>query len=187
MLQLNFNPFPQIKTERLVLRRTLGADLNQLFLIRSNPQIMNAIDKEPAETLQDAKLLLDKMDTLINECGGIIWAICLKEDNIQIGNISFHVISKEHHRAELGYVLLPHFHRRGIMKEAIVALLDFGFNTLKFHSVEAKINPINIASKSILEKNGFIKEAHFKENFYFRNKYSDTAIYSLLNPNKDIL
>ena len=186
MLQLNFNPFPELRTERLVLRKTLEADLNQLFLIRSNPQIMNAIDKELAETLQDAKLLLDKMDALINESGGIIWAICLKEDNVQIGNISFHIITKEHHRAEMGYVLLPHFQRRGIVNEAIKALLDFGFNNLKLHSVEAKINPINLASKNILEKNGFIKEAHLKENFYFRNKFSDTAIYSLLNPINNI-
>jgi len=186
MLQPNFNPFPELLTQRLVLRRTLVSDLNQLFQIRSNSHIMNAIDREPAQSLQDARVLLDKMDDMINDASGIIWAICLKTDGVQIGNISFHIINKDHHRAELGYVLLPHFHRQGIVHEAISALLDFGFNHMKLHSIEAKINPINVASKGILEKNAFVKEAHFKENFYFRERFSDTAVYSLLNPNKNI-
>jgi ribosomal-protein-alanine N-acetyltransferase len=68
------------------------------------------------------------------------------------------------------------------MKEAIRELLDYGFTHLKLHSVEANINPANQASEALLKSVGFIKEAYFKENFYFNGQFIDSAIYSLVKP-----
>jgi ribosomal-protein-alanine N-acetyltransferase len=48
------------------------------------------------------------------------------------------------------------------------------------HSIEANINPDNLASANLLEKNGFKKEAHFRENFYYNGKFLDSLIYSLV-------
>jgi ribosomal-protein-alanine N-acetyltransferase len=70
------------------------------------------------------------------------------------------------------------------MHEAIQAVLNYGFSELKLHSVEANINPVNEASRRLLEKNNFVKEAHFKENYYFNGSFSDSAVYSLINPIK---
>ena len=66
------------------------------------------------------------------------------------------------------------------MKEALLAVINFGFTEMKLHSIEAHINPENTASGSILEKSGFIREAYFKEDFFFGGKFIDTAVYSLL-------
>lgn len=182
MLKLNFKPFPELLTERLILRQITQSDLKSFFELRSNKEVMEKLDKEPAKDLQEVGLLIEKINTSIEQGIGINWAVCLKEDNVQIGSISFHNIYLDHHRAEIGYALLPMFHRQGLIQEAMSAALEFGFNKLGFHSIEAKINPLNSASKGILEKNGFTKEAHLKESFYFRNRFSDTAIYSLINP-----
>jgi ribosomal-protein-alanine N-acetyltransferase len=57
------------------------------------------------------------------------------------------------------------------MDEVAKAVLDYGFNTLKLHSIEANINPENIASQKLLEKNGFVREAYFKENFFWQGKF----------------
>lgn len=62
------------------------------------------------------------------------------------------------------------------------SVLDYGFKQLNLHSVEANINKMNNASRNLLEKFGFVKEAHFKENFYFNGTYLDSVIYSLINP-----
>jgi len=62
-------------------------------------------------------------------------------------------------------------------------VIDYGFNTLHLHSIEGKINPVNIASAKTLESTGFIREALFKEDFFFNGQFEDTAIYSILNPN----
>jgi len=67
------------------------------------------------------------------------------------------------------------------MNEAIDMAIDYGFKELKFHSIEANINPNNIASRNLLLKKGFVKEAYFKENYYFNGKFLDSEIYSLLN------
>ncbi len=52
---------------------------------------------------------------------------------------------------------------------------------MKMHALEGVINPNNIASAKVLEKNGFVKEGHFIENEYFDGKFLDSAIYSLVN------
>ena len=51
---------------------------------------------------------------------------------------------------------------------------------MQLHSLEAKINPSNSASAMLLEKNNFIKEAHFKEDCFWEGEFSDTVVYSLL-------
>src|SRR5688500_18727940 len=99
-----------------------------------------------------------------------------------IGNICLWNISREHHKAEIGYVLSTEYHRKGLMDEAVKQVLEYGFNSMKLHSVQANVNPGNIASIKLLEKNGFVKEAHFRENFFYNGRYLDSAIYSLLAP-----
>jgi ribosomal-protein-alanine N-acetyltransferase len=59
-------------------------------------------------------------------------------------------------------------------------LLKFGFRGLNLHSIEANINPQNENSKGVLEKIGFQKEAYFRENYYYKEKFLDSEIYCLL-------
>ena len=61
-------------------------------------------------------------------------------------------------------------------------VLDYGFNTLKIHSLEANVNPGNAASIKLLERNGFVREAYYRENYYYNGHFLDSAIYSLINP-----
>ena len=69
------------------------------------------------------------------------------------------------------------------MQESLVATINYGFQTMKLHSIAAVINPDNKASIKLLERNHFVKEAHFKENYYHQGEFRDTEIYSLLKPN----
>jgi ribosomal-protein-alanine N-acetyltransferase len=54
---------------------------------------------------------------------------------------------------------------------------------MQLHSIEAIIDPENGASESVLQKNGFVKEAHILENEYYNGEFLDTVIYSLLKRN----
>ncbi len=112
---------------------------------------------------------------------GINWAITLKENPKLIGIIGFYRTKPEHYRSEIGYMLLPEFNGQGIITEAITRMIEYGFNDMKLHSIEAIIDPDNIASAKVLEKNNFIKEAHLKENEFYDGRFLDTVIYSLLN------
>lgn len=181
MLKVNFTPFPEIYTERLLLRRIRKEDIPQLLALRSNDTVMKYIDKEYAGSLEEAKEFFKKANDALETNDGIVWGITMKDHPaLLIGYIGFWRLIKEHHRAEIGYMLLPPFWQKGIMKEAIEKTLDYGFTIMKLHSVEGRINPENIASASLLKSAGFIKEAYFKEDFFFKGKFGDTEVYSRL-------
>ena len=181
MLDINFDPFPVLETERLVLRRTILDDANDYFGLRSNPEAMKYICKPLQTSVEETKDLIYKINEMINFNDGISWAVCLKNNNKMIGTVSFHKIDKDNHRAEIGYMLHPDFWRMGIISEAVETIINYGFTSLKFHSIEAHIDPKNIGSEKVLLKSNFVKEAYFKENFFYNDQFLDTAIFSLLN------
>ena len=180
MLNINFNPFPLIDTERLLLRQVDKTDVNEIFFLRSDEKIMKYLDKAPARDLDDAYKYIQMISDLEKNNLDVTWAITLKGNTKLLGTICFWNIQKEHYRAELGYVLHPEYWRKGFMQEALTVVLKYGFNVMKLHSVEAHVNPNNIASIKLLEKNGFIREAYFKEDYFYDGKFLDTAVYSLL-------
>ena len=185
MLQLNFNPFPGISTERLLLRQIEKTDVNEIFFLRSDEEILKYLDKAPARTLDDAYKFIQMISDQEKNSAAVTWGITLKENPKLLGTICFWNIQKEHYRAELGYILNPAYWRKGLMQEALSVVLEYGFNVMKLHSVEAHVNPNNMPSIKLLEKNGFIREAYFKENYFYNGRFLDTAIYSLLTNLKD--
>jgi ribosomal-protein-alanine N-acetyltransferase len=182
MLQINFTPFPELSTQRLILRKLTLEDAADVFFLRSEQAILQFLSKEPVADIKEAEDFITRINNDIDNNHSIMWAIVLKENLSKVvGTICYWRILKEHYRAEIGYVLNPKYWRKGIMKETIFKVLDYGFSTMGFHSIEARINPDNIASAALLESAGFIREAYFKEDFYHRGLFEDTAVYSRLN------
>lgn len=182
MLSVNFFPFPDLSTPRLLLRNISEADVNEIFFLRSAPAVMRYMDREPATSTSEAIKFIQKIKEALDTNKSITWAITKKGNPMLIGTICFWNIIEEHHRAEIGYILHPEHQRQGIMSEAVKSVLQYGFNHLKLHSVEANVNPENKSSIQLLERHGFTREAYFKENYFFNNTFLDSAIYSLLAP-----
>jgi [ribosomal protein S5]-alanine N-acetyltransferase len=181
-MQYNFTPFPLLTTERLSLRQVQQTDVNEIFFLRSDYEVRKYINKAPAKSMEEALDFIQRLNELERLNEGITWAITLKGNDKLVGTICFWNIQKEHHRAEIGYVMHPEYHGKGIMHEALNAILKYGFHSVMFHSVEAKVNPENRPSIKLLERNSFVREAYYKEDYYYDGKYLDTAVYSLLNP-----
>jgi ribosomal-protein-alanine N-acetyltransferase len=179
-MELKFTPFPYLKSSRFDYRPITEDDCQEMFLLRSNPDIMKFIPRPVAmsndEVLEHIRML---QENLVKNTG-ISWALQIKNEKKLVGVAAIINIRPEHSRCEIGYMLLPEFHNQGFVTEAIQTLLKFIFHNLNFHSVEAIIDPQNIASERVLQKNGFKKEAHLRENEYWGGKYIDTVIYSLL-------
>jgi ribosomal-protein-alanine N-acetyltransferase len=182
MLAVNFTPFPQLVTDHLTLRQISHDDVNDIFSLRSDKRVMQFIDRPLAKTTDEAAQLIQKIIDSFNTNEGITWGIAMKNDPGLIGTIGFWRIVKEHFRAEIGYLLHPGYQGKGIMTEAMGPVLEYGFKNMQLHSVEANVNPANAASIKLLERNNFIREAHFKENFCYDGKFLDSFIYSLLTP-----
>lgn len=181
MLNFNFASFPIIETDRLILRRITNDDVNEVFELRSNPETMKYIPRPLVKTTEDALEHIAMIEEKIVENTGINWGITLKGNPKVLGIIGYYRLQPENYRAEIGYMLLPEFHGKGIITEAVNRLITYGFNNLKLHSIEAVIDPENFASEKVLQKCHFIKEAHLKESEFYDGKFLDKVIYSLLS------
>jgi ribosomal-protein-alanine N-acetyltransferase len=184
-MTINFNPFPNLETERLLLRRVNNNDVNEIFVLRSDTEIMKYIPRPLVKNKEEALEHIATINTKIDSNEGINWGITIKGNNTLIGIIGFYRIEIENYRAEIGYILHPNHSGKGIVSEAVKKLLEYGFNTMKLHSTIGVISPENYASAKVLEKNGFIKEAYFKENQYFEGRFLDSAVYSLVYKEKN--
>lgn len=181
MLQIDLSVFPVLETERLILRRLDINDAVTVFTLRSSPEIMKYIPVPLTQTIEEAETYIHSIDKRMEEKECVNWAITLKENNVMIGNIGFYRMKLEHYRSEAGYSTLPEFNGKGYVTEALQAIINYGFSTMKLHSIEALVDPDNIGSIKVLEKCGFEKEGHIKENWFFNGTFLDTVIYSKLN------
>ena len=183
MLTINFHPFQNIETERLLLRRLDNNDADEVLALRGNPETMKYIPRPLAKSIEEALEHIAMIEDKIVNNTGINWGITIKGNPKIIGIIGHYKISPENHRAEIGYMSFPEHNGKGYMSEAIKAVVAYGFEQMDLHSIEAIIDPGNMASERVLQKNGFIKEAHIRENELWEGKYWDTVIYSLLKRN----
>ncbi|WP_448698471.1 GNAT family N-acetyltransferase [Mucilaginibacter sp. AW1-3] len=173
MLNLNFKPFPKIETERLTLRQLDIADAADLYPIRTHPVVLRytnmAVHQNVAQTEAFIKLIL------ANEAAGeaVLWAITLKNEPALIGTICFWNIEPEKDRAEIGYILQPDLHGRGLMGEAVSAVIDYGFEVMKLQTIIADLHEENETSVRLLKRRYFVKQSD--------SEYG-TAIY-ILNRN----
>ncbi len=181
MIELNNSPFPVIKTERLLLRSVEKSDAPEMLFLRSDETVMQYIDRDRIKSIEDAETFILKLKESVETNENILWVICFQDQpDTLIGNIGYWRIQIPHSRAEVGYLLHPDHWNKGIMKEALKAVIQYGFDIMKLHSIEARINPENIASGKLLEKTGFTREAYFKEDYFYNGRFRDTAVYSLL-------
>ncbi len=183
MLEFNFEPFPILETKRMTLRKLGKGDIAEIFILRKDPAIIKYIDRTPPNEVKEIENFLIQTATDTASNVGITWGIELKGKDKIIGYLSFWRTMPVNHRAEIGYALMKEYWQMGLMTEAIDAILHYGFNVMKLHSVEANINPLNIASMKILKKFQFVQEAHFKEDYYFEGNFLDSVIFSLLARN----
>jgi ribosomal-protein-alanine N-acetyltransferase len=183
MLTINFHPFKNLETERLLLRRVSNDDVNEIMELRGNPETMKYIPRPLVKTKEEALAHIKMIDDKIEANEGINWAITIKGSPKLIGVIGHYRIQPENHRCEIGYMILPQYNGQGYVTEAVKAVLHYGFDDLQMHSIEGVIDPDNIASEKVLLKNGFVKEAHILENELWDGKFWDTVIYSLLKRN----
>ncbi len=175
-----FSKFPELATERLLLRAFTTNDAKDIQFIRNNDTVMQYMDSPRHTTVQDAVLFITANLDAYAKGNGLFWVITDRTTGAFMGDFSFWRIDRKNSRAEIGYTLKPEYWGKGYMKETMTALLHFGFNHMNLHSFEANVNPNNEASKALLKRMGFRQEAYFRENYFFNGAFLDSEIYCLL-------
>ena len=178
-----FGKYPEFESKRLLFRKPSLYDAKDILFIRTDNDVMRFMDVTRFESVQDGEKWIMTIWESFEKQEGITWIIEDKSTNAFAGYFGFWRMIPEHCRAEIGYALNPQFWGKGFMTETLKTMMEYGFRTLNLHSVEANVNPENENSIKVLEKIGFQKEAHFKENYLFNGKFLDSIIYSLLEKN----
>ena len=156
-LSLNFDPFPVLRSNRLVLRRLKETDIQSLFAIRSNPGVAQYLDRPLAKSKSEVLEFIQKIHRQVKEHKAIFWAIELKEQEGLVGSICFWNIDEQKCSAETGYELHPEYQGQGIMKEALELIIHFGFETMCLQAIQAFVHPQNQSSLALLHKFQFEK------------------------------
>ena len=155
---MKFKPFPEIKTERLFLRKIEELDCDVILFLRSDETVNKFIERpenRKTKNKADAIKFIKEINGAFENNKSISWGITLKNDPKIIGTICLWNFSKNNKIAEVGYDLDPIFQRKGIMSEALKMIVGFGFKELKLDKIEAFTHKENESSKRLLEKNGF--------------------------------
>lgn len=165
----------KLETERLILKPIDVSHVEDIFKIRSNRIINQFVNRIPPKTNYDALdfILTIKKRTQNNET--FYWGISSKDQQDLIGTVCLYRFSEDRTEAEVGYELLPDHHRKGIMSEALSAVLNFGFNELNLQTILAFTNKFNENSKGLLLKQDFVlqessTDVGFPDNLVFSLK-----------------
>lgn len=151
-----FTPFPEITTNRLLLRKLRSDDANAIFALRTDEQVNQFLDRKLPETIDEVKAFIQNVNENIQKNDSLYWAITLIDSHQLVGTICLFCFSADNSTAEIGYELLPEFQGMGIMQEAAMEVTGFGFETLGLNSVEAYVHAENQPSVRLLEKLGFV-------------------------------
>ena len=140
-----------IETNRLLLRPMTDADVDAVFALRSDADVMRYI-REPqvrAEAERWVKLVSSKW-----ESDGVgLCAVILKETNELIGWCGLWILAETGER-EVGYAIAKNYWKQGFAAEAAEGSLEYGFTKLKLPKIVACANPDNTGSRRVMEKIG---------------------------------
>ena len=182
---IDWRSFPRLETARLVLREIIPTDAGDLFHIFSDEEAMRYWSFRPYTSVDQARGLIERIAEATLAGAGIHWAITLRGDERLVGKCGYNEWRKTHRRGDISYIVAREQRGKGIVSEALGAMLDYGFDHMNLHSVEAGVTPGNDASTRMLQRLGFRLEGHLRENFLTDRGFVDSLIYSLLRSDWD--
>ena len=134
-----FNVFPKLETERLLLTEFEKTDAEELFKMRSDDRVQKYLDRDPHRTVEESRIMIEGMIASYISKEGINWIIRKKDTRDVIGYIGYWRMIRNNVRAEIGYAMKPEYWGKGYMQEALIKVIDFGFNEFCLHSIEANV------------------------------------------------
>jgi len=171
--------FPELETDRLILRRIMPEDEADIFAIFSNPEVTRFYDLDTFTDRTQARDLIERHQTQFEKDAGVRWGITRKGSPrlIGTGGVGW---QRWNFSAILGYELAREFWNQGIMTEAIRAMTGYAFTVVGMNRIQATIEMENAASARVLQKAGFQEEGVLREWGFWKGGFRDVRCFSLL-------
>jgi ribosomal-protein-alanine N-acetyltransferase len=175
-----FEAFPVLTTARLVLRDLRPEDAPDVFRFRSDAE-EQYFNSEPLRAPAEALALIEELRADYAARRGIQWAVTLAGEGRVVGLMGFNAWERGHRRADLGYDLARPLWGRGYGREAVAAIVRFGFERMALNRIEAFTIADNVRSVRLLERLGFRREGLRRElTLEADGRFHDGTIYGLL-------
>jgi ribosomal-protein-alanine N-acetyltransferase len=172
--------FPIFETRRLVLREVTAEDAYDVFKYLSDKDVVKPMGLEPFQTVKDVWDEIRWYKSINEEGTGIRWGITLKDSGKVIGSCGFLNMLTKHYRAEVGYELSKDYWGKGIASEALEAVVKYGYQHFQLERIEALIEPANLPSQKLVEKQGFRREGLLRHYEFTCGKFDDLYMYSII-------
>ena len=175
-----FSHIPPLETDRLLLRAIRVSDAADMFDYARRPEVTRYLLWNPHPDVRYTKRYLEYLATRYRMGMFYDWALILKAEKRMIGTCGFVRFDCPHNSAEIGYVLHPDYHGKGLMAEAARAVMDFGFSTLDLHRIEARYMVGNDPSRRLMERMGMTFEGVKRQSMLVKGSYRDIGTCAIL-------
>ena len=166
-----FTHMPQITTERLLLRKIVIQDAEDMFSYAKLSEVTRYLTWYEHPDLLYTKRYITFLQRKYHAGEFYDFAVVHRADRKMIGTCGFTRIDTVNNAAEIGYVLSPAYHHMGIATEAAGAVMKFGFETLSLHRIEAKFMEGNDASRAVMERLGMTFEGFERDAVFVKGRY----------------
>jgi ribosomal-protein-alanine N-acetyltransferase len=174
-----FGDPPVLRTERLVLRQTTESDGEGLFGIFADDQVTEYYAWETFTSVEQGHALAARGAEMFRRREAIRWGLLLPGSPVIIGTCGFTRWNTDDRFAILGYDLARPYWHRGLMSEAVAAVLRLGFERMGLHRVEATVMAGNTASATLLDRAGFQREGVMRERVLKRGVFRDLWMFGI--------
>lgn len=175
--------FPRLETPRLVLRQFRTDDLDGLFRCLSNPGTVRFV-MDPVDEPETLRGVLDEYIQGHGEGDSLNWALEEKASGAYAGSVSLQEFSFHDRFSEAAFDLDSMFQGKGLMTEALGAVLDLAFGGMQLHRVEARVVAGNTRSEKLLERLGFRSEGTLRQSFLLQGILRDVRIFGRLSSDR---
>ena len=176
-----FGDLPELKTERLTLRKMEMSDANDMYSYASLDEVTRYLLWTPHLNIDETKGYIEYVRREYRKGSVADWAISLDSESRMIGTVGFSAVDRENNSVELGYVLSPLYWGKGYAREALRRAVEAAFCELGAHRVQLRIMDGNVRSENVALACGFRKEGSLRDLLLVNGAYRTIHIYSLVS------
>lgn len=180
---IGYDPYgymPVLETERLRLRKLTMRDAQDIYDYSRDPQVAKHVLWDAHRSIGESRAYLRYMLRKYRMNEPASWGIELKETGKIIGTIGYMWIQSDNAAAEVGYSLSRAHWGRGLMTEALRAVIEYAFDSLHLNRVEAIHEIDNPASGAVMRKCGMQYEGRLRQKLFNKGRFVDVDLYAVL-------
>lgn len=180
MIKNTVMTFVTIETSRLTLKGITPDGMTYIFGNLTKPEIMKLLGHRSEEAYRKEEAKQKNGYASYNRTF-LLFLLIDKESGSIIGRCGLHNWYPEHKRAEIGYIMEEeNFRGKGLIAEAINAVIDYGFTQLHLNRIEAMVGAGNGPSLRLMEKFNFKREGVLRQHYYTSDQFEDSVVFSRL-------